>query len=1450
MSGIDELFDLIAAAAPETRDKLRLESVRYSKKENRAYFSLESQTLITEKSFLKVKEILRREFPQMKCSLRITSPDLKDAFLKDPDRYALPINQYLLRQFPSVRSWEFDMRWISEGGRLYLEVPDAFALRYLKEQGAEEKLREAVKGVFKLDENVTLRVSGDAEKRLKEITAERERQEVLLKKRMAENEAKGVTLTPVKKKTDDRIKGRKIGEEPRPIGELDAENGTAVVHGVVLTCERRDVSGGETALFTFDLTDYTGTLCCKVFTRYREKVYGEETEPVSKVPLTEAERQAVDEFYKHFQPGKALLIRGEIKYDDFARDRVMMVRDVTADTWPERMDNAPEKRIELHMHTNMSNMDGITAPEKLIARAAKWGHSAVAVTDHGVLQAFPEAFGAAKKNGIKLIPGMEGYMTFDDDIVLNPGGRSLKDPMVVLDLETTGLNVRKARIIEIGAVRIRDGVVEDRLNLFVDPEMDVPQKVTDITHISTQMLRGSPTAKEALPRLMEFIGDCPIAAHNASFDCGILSFELKRLGREWNGARIDTLSMARRIYPDLKSYRLGSLCKHLHVSLKGAHRAVNDAEATAKCLSLMLEEAAKKGCETLDDLNRMSDAPTLGTSYHVVLLARDREGLENLNRLVSESHLKYFHRKPLIPRSVLQKHRGGLLVGSACAAGELYDAILRGAGDDQLKKIARFYDYLEIQPLGNNAFLLRDGQAENEDELRDNNRKIVALGKELGLPVCATGDVHFIDPEDAVFRAIIQAGQGFDDAEHQPPLYLKTTEEMLEEFSYLGEETCRKVVLDDPKLIASRIGDITLYPIHPEGKTTFSPYWEEAEGDITNMTWSRARELYGDDLPELVKKRIDKELGAIIGYGYATLYSIANKLVQKSLRDHYVVGSRGSVGSSVVAFMCGITEVNPLPPHYQCPTCHKGYFDIPKEFTIGVDLPDKNCPVCGNPLRKDGYDIPFEVFLGFKGDKVPDIDLNFSGEYQPTAHQYVKELFGSDNVFRAGTIGTLAEKTAYGFVLKYLEERNLTVTEAEKRRLANGCVGVKRTTGQHPAGMVVVPKGYEIYQFTGIQHPADDMESDIVTTHFDFNSMHDILVKLDILGHDDPTMLHLLEELTGVPYLDIPLDDKKVMSLFQSPEALGITSEELGCSTGTYGVPEFGTGFVRQLLDDTRPSTMQELVRISGLSHGTNVWLGNTKDIIDQGIATLSDCFCTRDDIMNQLMKMGVEAKMSFDIMESVRKGKGLKPAMEEAMHAHNVPEWMMESCRKIKYMFPKGHAVAYVTMALRVAWYKVYRPLAYYAAYFTIRGDGFDACTMIFQDVKSARNKLRECEELVEGNKDATAKEQNQVVAMQMVLEMMLRGFRFLPVDLYHSHVSRFQPVDDTHLLVPFISMGGLGESAAKSIVEARETPFLSLEDLTRRAKVSSAVTELLQQQGCLKDLPESSQTSLLEGL
>ncbi|MBQ4640573.1 MAG: PolC-type DNA polymerase III [Clostridia bacterium] len=1444
----DELLRTIYQALPETEGKLAVERVRYVKSENKAYFSFLSDVLIGERGFFAMKKAIAGAFPQLKFSLRVASPSLAISFMQQPEKYAAPLNHFLMRNFPAVASWEFDMRWQPGNGRVYLDMPDEFSLHYLEKQNCRQLLAQAIQDVFRLDTEVVLRVSGDEEKRLNQLREERAQQDRVAAERAERYEEIAAAMAEKKKAMEkpkdenDRICGRAIGEKPVDIKEIRDDSGLVVISGEVLSVETKSISGGEMELLTFLVTDYTSTIRCKMFLRYRPRRPKDDEAPPP--PITDEEREKVQKVIGAFKKGMGVIVRGEAQYDKFSRETVVMARDVTKKSLPRRMDTAEEKRVELHLHTQMSNMDAVSSASDLIKRAAEWGHPAIAVTDHGVAQAFPEAFGAAKKNNIKLIPGVEGYLTDDDKVVEEAGELGLDTPIIVLDFETTGLNTQKDRIIEIGAVKLWNGQVVDSYGTLVNPGCVLPPKIVEITHITDQMLRDAPTAEETIPQLLKFMDGCPIAAHNAKFDCAVLESELKRQGIEYKAARLDTLTLARKLYPDLKSHRLGSVCKRLGVSLKDAHRAVNDAAATAQCLGRMLDEAKKAGAEKLDDLNGIGKNCTLGNSWHIVLLAATQDGMTNLNHLISEGHLNYFRRKPHMPRSVIQKYRKGLIVGSACESGELFSAMVDGASEEKLCKIARFYDYLEIQPIGNNAFLLREGRVQDEEALREFNRRIVRIGEKLGIPVVATGDVHFLDPKDAQFRAILQAGQGFSDADHQPPLYFKTTNEMLQEFAYLGEKKAREVVITNPKMIADRVEKVGLFPPHPEGKTTFSPFWETAENDIRTMTWDKAHALYGDDLPEIVEARLDKELKSIIGYGYATLYSIANKLVTKSLSDGYLVGSRGSVGSSLVAFMCNITEVNALPPHYRCEHCRKATFDIPKGYTIGVDLPDALCPDCGKPLVKDGFDIPFEVFLGFKGDKVPDIDLNFSGEYQPVAHKYVEELFGEGFVFRAGTIGTLAEKTAYGYVLKYLEERNMSLPDAEKERLAAGCVGVKRTTGQHPGGMVVLPKAYDICQFTAVQHPADDLQSTFVTTHYDFGSMHDILVKLDILGHDDPTMMHMLEELTGINFKDIPLDDKQVMSLFSSPKALGVTPQDIGCNTGTFGVPEFGTSFVRQMLEDTHPTTMQELIRISGLSHGTDVWLGNAKDLIDQGIAPLSQCLCTRDDIMNQLMEMGVPAKMAFDTMENVRKGKGLRPEMADAMHEHNVPQWFEDSCRKIKYMFPKGHAVAYVTMALRVAWYKVYHPQAYYAAYFTIRGDGFDATTMILP-IEQLRAKLQDAYDR-DAEKKLSAKEKDEITAMELVLEMMARGYYFLPADLYKSDVKNFIPEGEKGLRVPFTALGGLGESAAQGIVDARSTPFISVEDFKNRAHVSQSVCDMLREHGCLKDLAETNQVTL----
>ncbi|MBQ8556826.1 MAG: PolC-type DNA polymerase III [Clostridia bacterium] len=1476
----EDLLGQIYAELPHLKGQLNAPRVVYVRAQGKVYITFESNVLVEEASFLKMETILRRIFPQKPLALRVVSPGLKDDFMDNISAYKPVLTDFLKRNYPASVSWMDQIDWRSEDDRITLTFPDPFSLEYMGRQNVAARLAQAVKDIFSAEVRVELTVAGDQEKRLAEIREERAKAQSVTYTTQELQERYGVDAAPkpekekkerkpsaprekkaaepaVEEKKEESIfpkmtdtaigkpiMGRGIADRPIEMKELTSDAGLVVVQGDIFKLETKELKGGEMLLVTFAITDYTSSILCKTFMRFRRNGFGRrKDDEAPPPPITEEERRAVMDKVEQIKMGMNVKVRGECMYDNFARELSISVRDLVPMERIEREDTAEEKRIELHMHTNMSTMDALTSAGDLIKRAIKWGHPAVAITDHGVVQAFPAAFNAVKKQPIKLIPGCEGYMIDEAQVVQNPDDRSLDDTIIVLDFESTGLNTAIDRVIEIGAVKLVGGTVVDSMSLLVNPKVPLKEKIVKLTGITDMMLADKETAETAIPKLMDFIGDAPIAAHNAAFDAALLKSELKRLGRTFNAPVLDTLTLARKMFTDMKSFKLSSVCKQLQVSLKNAHRAVHDATATALCLAKMIRQLQEeKGLKTIRDLNTLKGG-AIGDSYHVILLVKTQEGLVNLNRLVSIGHLDYFRRRPHMPKHIIQKYREGLIIGSACEAGELFQAVLNNEPLEKLKEIASWYDYLEIQPIGNNYFMVREGRIPDEEGLRDLNRTIVRLGDELGIPVVATGDVHFLDPHHAVNRAIIQAGMGFDDADNQAPLYFKTTDEMLEEFAYLGEQKCYDVVIGNPKKIAEQVDKLQLFPIHPKGEDTFQPLWEDAADNIQNMTWGRAKEMYGDELPDIVVKRIEKELKSIIGYGFATLYNIAQKLVKKSNDDGYLVGSRGSVGSSFVAHMCGITEVNALPPHYRCIHCRKGFFDVDKaNYKMGVDLPDKDCPLCGKALAKDGFDIPFEVFLGFEGDKVPDIDLNFSGEYQNRAHHYVEELFGHDHVFRAGTISGLAEKTAYGYVAKYLEERGIQTGNTEKERLAAGCEGVKKTTGQHPGGMVVVPKEYDIYQFTAVQHPADDLNSDFTTTHFDFNSMHDILVKLDCLGHDDPTVLHMLAEITGIPTEDVPLDDKPVRSLFSSPEALGVTQEDIDCTTGTFGVPEFGTSFVRGMLDDTKPSTMEELVRISGLSHGTDVWLGNAQDLVRSGTAKLSECVCCRDDIMNYLIDKGVAPKMAFTTMESVRKGKGLKPEMEQAMIDHQVPEWFMDSCKKIKYMFPKGHAVAYVMSALRVAWYKVHQPLAYYAAYFTVRGDGFDACTMLI-DPATIKQKIKE----IKSDPKATAKDKEAVTSLELVLEMNMRGFRFLPCDLYKSDLNKFIMEDEKSLRVPFTSLGGLGESAAVAIVRERDKgAFLSIEDLKERTKVSSAVIELLRTHGSLEGMSETSQVSM----
>jgi len=1474
-----ELLKALEATVPTLQGKLHIERVLYKKEANKAYMSFLSDVLVEQQAFLLLERRLRELFPQLTVALRVASPALGEDFLSDVNKYKSVLTDFLRRQSPALSAWIGDTGWSVQDGRILLTCPDRIALQFFKSHKLDDKLSQAVYDIFRVRVPVNIDVCGERDAWVQKMREERgfsyptkpvpppmpddeppwDESAMLA---MAGMDAPAVPAAPKpasKPKTAPKpkestwtpppqppkgstvIKGRAIGDRPVPIAELGEDSGIVVIEGTVTGVnEPKELKGGETVLVTFALYDDTSTIYCKCFYQYRaRRAPMGETPP----PPTEEERKKVKDQIDQIKNGMRMRLRGDCRMDTFLGELSVSVRDMQEMPKVTRKDNAEEKRIELHMHTNMSTMDGMADAGDLIKQAAKWGHPAVAITDHGATQAFPAAFGAAKKNDIKLIPGCEGYLCDLVPVVTGADDRPLDTPIVVLDFETTGLSHTMDRIIEVGAVRIENGVIVDELSILCDPGVPLKPKITEITGITDLMLRGKESPAEGVRKLLDFIGDSAVAAHNAPFDMGMLEAECGRMGVKCKFTVLDTLVFSRKLYPTQKSHKLGAVCRLLGVSLKNAHRAVHDAAATAQCLVKMLDEARKKGASSFKDIDPVIGGETIGDSHHIVLLCKTQKGMQNLNHLISDSNLRYFYRHPNMPRHLINEYREGLILGSACEAGELFKAIVNNRPEDELEKIASWYDYLEIQPIGNNQFMIRNGTARDEEQLRDFNRRIVELGEKLGKPVVATGDVHFLNPEDAIYRTVVQAGLGFDDCDEQAPLYFKTTDEMLEEFSYLGPQKAYEVVIANPRMIADQVEALRLFPKHPEGKETFQPLWEEAADDIQNRSWGRAKELYGDPLPEIIQKRLEKELGSIIGYGFGTLYSIAQKLVSKSLADGYLVGSRGSVGSSFVATMCGITEVNPLPPHYRCDHCHKMFLTPPELASVGVDLPDKNCEICGNPLAKDGFDIPFEVFLGFKGDKVPDIDLNFSGEYQPRAHAYVEELFGKGFVFRAGTIAGLAEKTAFGFAAKYCEERGINAGRAHKERLAAGCVGVKRTTGQHPGGIVVLPKEYDICQFTAIQHPADDIEGSTLTTHYDFASMHDILVKLDCLGHDDPTVIHKLEELTGVNFKQIPLDDKKVMSLFSSPEALGLTKEELMWETGTLGIPEFGTSFVRGMLMETKPTTMEELVRISGLSHGTDVWLGNAQDIINSGKAKLAQCFCTRDDIMNFLISKGMQEKMSFDIMESVRKGRGLKPEWEEAMREHDVPDWAIESCHKIKYMFPRGHAVAYVTMGLRVAWYKVYRPSAYYAAYFTIRGDGFDAGRMLLSK-ETLRDLLIEFDNREE---KLSVREKQEENAYRMLLEMQLRGIRMLPVDLYKSDLKNFL-IEGNDLRCPFTSISGFPEAAAQGIISTRDPdrPYISIEDLKARAHLGDGVIETLRSQGALEGMPATSQVDL----
>ena len=1228
----------------------------------------------------------------------------------------------------------------------------------------------------------------------------------------------------------DLLYGKEIKGRVVPVGELNLKMGSTVVEGRVFGMECYETRRPGQWCMNFDMTDEHGSVSVRKYMDEKEaRVLG----------------GAVSD-------GMWLRVQGKLALSFDGKDVQLQPVSIMRIQHQGRKDTAPEKRVELHLHTQMSTMDAITDVGKVVAQAASWGHPAIAITDHGTVQAFPKARDAGKKGKIKILYGVEGYFVnnLDDRIAVHgEQDQDFADEIVCFDIETTGLKVRREAITEIGAVVLKNGEITERFQTFVNPNRRLTPEIIGLTGITDAMLADAPQLKDALTAFLQFVNGRPLAAHNAEFDISFIREGCRKVGLEFDPTYVDSLILAQNLLPELHKYKLDIVAEHLDLPAFNHHRASDDAAMVGYMLIPFFEKMRREmGIHRLQQINgeMLKLRPEGGKSNrhpkHIIILAKNKLGLKHLYQLISASNLKYFKRVPIIPKTELAAHREGLIIGSACEAGELFRAVADGSKDwAELKRIASFYDYLEIQPICNNMFMLRKGDVQSEEELRDFNRTIVRLGQELGKPVCATGDVHFQEPEDEVYRHILLASKKFPDADAPLPIYFKTTDEMLKEFAYLGAETAHKVVIDDPRHIADCIEDIELLP---PGQL-FPPRLENSEQELHDMVWDKCHELYGEEPPQLIVDRLDVELKSILGK-YDVVYMSAQKLVQRSLENGYLVGSRGSVGSSLVAYMSGITEVNSLPPHYYCPECQYVEFQQDSQYGCGADMPDKVCPQCGTKLKKDGFDIPFETFLGYGGGKVPDIDLNFSGEYQARAHQHAIEMFGKTQVFRAGTIGTLAEKTAFGMVKKYLEERGQTASNAEMNRLTQGCVGVRRTTGQHPGGLVVVPDDMDVEDFTAVQHPADDAESDTITTHFEYHCMEDNLLKLDMLGHDDPTMIRMLEDLTGVNARAIPLDDPDTMSIFTSSRVLGFENDEILGPTGAVAIPEFNTRFTRGMLMDTQPRDFNTLVRLSGFSHGTDVWLGNARELIVSGTASVLETVGCRDDIMLYLISMGLDPKMSFKIMEAVRKGKvkkgGFQEGWEEAMRDHQVPDWYIESLAKIGYLFPKAHAVAYVMMAFRIAWFKVHRPLAFYATFFSIRAKAFDA-EYCCAGLDAVKQKIKE----IENNKDATDVEQNLMVTLEVCYEFYLRGFHFDTIDIYKSDATRFV-VTENGLLPPFVTVHGLGESAALDTVEKRKgKTFISVEEFANTcSKLSKTHIEQLKSLGAFAGMADTSQVSL----
>ncbi|SFJ05094.1 DNA polymerase-3 subunit alpha [Terrisporobacter glycolicus] len=1333
---------------------------------------------------------------------------------------------YILKKIcPAIEGWKKQVEYMCLDNMLKIKIPKDIFYEKLKKNNIEDVIRNVLLEELGIDYQVKVEKAVSDKTDIKKLIEKTDKEiEDLIKEMEFEvvDEDNEEESYVIKDEYDEHlIYGEDVNSLVHPIKDLNQKSKTVAIIGEIFNIENKELRNGK-ILSIMSITDNTSSINCKLFLNDLNK----------------------DKVLDSVKEGSYVKIKGDVLYDTYQREITMTISGIRQEEKPKRKDICEKgKRVELHAHTQMSSMDALSPAKKLVKQAADWGHKAIAITDHGVVQAFPEAMDAGKANNIKILYGVEGYLVEDNlPVIQKANDKDLSQTFIVFDLETTGFSNKNDKITEIGAVKVENFKIVDRFSQLINPEKDISYKVQELTGITNDLIKDKPTIEEILPKFIEFIGDSVLVAHNADFDMGFMQQKCREQNIEFKNTSVDTLTLARTLLPHMKRFRLNLIAKELGIPLLNHHRAVDDAEATAHIFIKFLEMIKKKGAEKLSDVNMILgdiDYTKLRTN-HVTLIAKNQIGVKNLYKIVSDAHVNHFYRAPRILKSVLEEYKEGIIIGSACEAGEVFQAVKQNKSDEDLERIISLYDYIEVMPIDNNRFMIDKGEVKDEEELKDLNRRMIEVAKNFGKIPVATGDVHFIDKHEAIYRKVLKYSQGFKIDEEETYLHFRTTDEMLDEFKYLGEDLAYEVVVENTNKVADMIEDILPIP-----NATFPPVIEGSDKELREMCNAKAERIYGCPLPDVVRKRLDRELNSIISNGYAVMYIIAQKLVTKSLADGYLVGSRGSVGSSLAATMSDITEVNPLPAHYICENsqCKYSYFYEIGEWGSGVDLPAKDCPKCGRPLKKDGHDIPFEVFLGFEGDKEPDIDLNFSGSYQPVIHKYTEELFGEGHVYRAGTIGTVAEKTAFGYAKKFVEENDLNSTSAEVLRLANGCTGVKRTSGQHPGGVMVIPDYKDVYDITPIQYPANDTSCGVITTHFDYHSISGRILKLDILGHDVPTIIRMIEDITGKIATEIPLDDKETMSLFTSTDALGVTPEEINCPIGCLAIPEFGTKFVRQMLLDTKPTTFAELVRISGLSHGTDVWLNNAQDLVVEGTVEFKEVISTRDDIMNYLIFKGLPPKMAFTIMESVRKGKGLKPEFIEEMKKNDVPDWYIGSCQKIKYMFPKAHAVAYVMMSFRLAYYKVHYPEAFYATYFTTKAEDFDA-DLIVKGLDSIRNKM---DEIISLGNDATAKEKNMLTVLEVAYEMYARNIKILPVDIYKSDATEFKVMGENQILPPMIALQGVGENAAIHIQQERENgEFISKEDLRKRTKISKTVIETLTNHGSLDNMSDKNQLSL----